>query len=150
MDNASKALIIAGAILIAVMLVSLGVMLYNTAAGVAETTVGSVDALGVAGFNAQFETYLGTGKSKSQAAGLISKILANNANNDIIIYVDFTSTNTSTVASATGAWETSTLSTIRDGINAVRNVRYDITVDTTNGYNQDGTIKTIVVTMVNR
>lgn len=150
MDNASKALIIAGAILIAVMLVSLGVMLYNTAAGVAETTVGSVDALGVSGFNAQFETYLGTGKSKSQAAGLISKVLANNANNDIIIYVDFTSTSTGTVASKTGASTTSELSAIRDGINAVRNVRYNITVDTTNGYNNDGTIKTLKIEMTSR
>jgi hypothetical protein len=78
MDNASKALIIAGAILIAVMLVSLGVMLYNTAANVAENSVGSVDALGIQGFNAQFESYFGT-KSRAQAQGLVNKVRANNA-----------------------------------------------------------------------
>lgn len=143
MDNASKALIIAGAILIAVMLVSLGVMLYNTAAGVAETTIGSVEALGVSGFNAQFETYLGTGKSKSQAAGLVSKVLANNTNNDIEIEITF---KPKSGASQSNQKSTASLSKIRDTINATKNVAYDITVDTANGYNKDGTIKTIIIT----
>ncbi|MBO5141582.1 MAG: hypothetical protein J6C46_01055 [Clostridia bacterium] len=153
MDNASKALIIAGAILIAVMLVSLGVMLYNTASGVAETTIGSVEALGVSGFNAQFETYLGTGKSKSQAAGLVSKVIANNNNNDIEIGITFRAqsqkgTDKDKVTS------TSDLSSIRNDINSAKNVRYDIEVSgdsTTNyGYNSDGTIANIAIVMTNR
>ena len=37
MDNASKALIIAGAVLIAVMLVSVGVLVYNNSIGVIKT-----------------------------------------------------------------------------------------------------------------
>lgn len=130
MDNASKALIIAGAILIAVMLVSLGVMLYNTAAGVAETTIGSVEALGVSGFNAQFETYLGTGKSKSQAVGLISKVIANNANNDVEIKIG-------------GKTSVQDLSATRDSINAKKNKVYDISVG---NYYKDGTIESITIT----
>lgn len=146
MDNASKALIIAGAILIAVMLVSLGVMLYNTAAGVAETTTGSVQALGVAGFNAQFETYLGTGKTKAQAAGLVSKVLSNNANNDIFIYINFV------VEHGSGdeideAFENEDLNDIRFTINAARNVKYNIDVDE---YSADGTIESITITQVDR
>ena len=89
MDNASKALIIAGAILIAVMLVSLGVMLYNTAAGVAESSIGSMEQLGVQGFNGQFETYFGGAKSREQVKGLIRKVIANNANvNNPTITID--------------------------------------------------------------
>jgi len=149
MDNASKALIIAGAILIAVMLVSLGVMLYNTAAGVAETTIGSVEALGVSGFNAQFETYLGTRKSKSQAAGLVSKIIANNTNNDIEIAITFEPISGKGTGFAV-VTATNLLSKGRDDINAAKNVAYDITVDSDNGYNTDGTIKTIKIKMVNR
>jgi len=150
MDNASKALIIAGAILIAVMLVSLGVMLYNTAAGVAETTTGSVEALGVAGFNAQYEQYLGASKSKSQATGLVAKVLSNNANNDIYIGIlysgDTTFTNTNNTNS--GMTENADLSALRNHINSVRNKRYDIEIDGTSGYNKDGTIKSIIIEQV--
>ena len=59
MDNASKALIIAGAILIAVMLISLGVLIYNRAQ---ETAIGSLDTISTLDdrtFNAQFTTYCG-------------------------------------------------------------------------------------------
>ena len=136
MDNASKALIIAGAILIAVMLVSLGVMLYNTAAGVAETTIGSVEALGVQGFNAQFETFLGNGKSKSQASGLLSKIIANNANNDTTI----TPTLAGLTYTGTGA------AAMKTAVDGAKNYRYNITA----GYDNYGAISTITITAVSR
>ena len=35
MENASKALIIAGAILLAILIISLGILIYNQAAGIA-------------------------------------------------------------------------------------------------------------------
>ena len=37
MENASKALIIAGAILLAILIISLGIVIYNQAAGVVNT-----------------------------------------------------------------------------------------------------------------
>lgn len=152
MDNASKALIIAGAILIAVMLVSLGVMLYNTAAGVAETTTGSVEALGIAGFNAQFETYLGTGKSKSQAVGLIAKVISNNANNDVEVGILYDSMASGDVLSS-AATTTSALNTIRNSINSSKNRRYTIEVagagTSDTGFNSDGSIKSIKITQTN-
>jgi len=145
-DNASKALIIAGAILIAVMLVSLGVMLYNTAAGVAETTTGSVEALGVAGFNAQFEIYLGKGKSESQAMGLVSKVISNNAVNDIYVYINYNQDlrNTNYEGKFMGI---ENLNRVREDISNTKNVRYDISVEE---YNQDGSIQTILVDQVAR
>ena len=74
MDNASKALIMAGAILIAVMLISLGVLLYNRAQGIAEDAMGSVDSLGNEAYNAQFTPYVGNDMKASSVKQLINKV----------------------------------------------------------------------------
>ena len=146
MDNASKALIIAGAILIAVMLVSLGVMLYNTAAGVAEGTIGTVESLGVEGFNAQFNQYMGDRQRASVAQGLIDKVIANNANGDTTISV--------TLKKGTGASNgTSGKTSTADGLTSMRgkitskNTVYNIVVDS---YDTSGTIKEISITGVGK
>lgn len=137
MDNASKALIIAGAILIAVMLVSLGVMLYNTASGVAEGTIGTVEALGVEGFNAQFNQYMGSGKKASVTQGLIDKVIANNANGETTISVTYNGTTAST---------STALTNIRNSITS-KDVTY--TIAATN-YDTTGVITAITITKVNR
>lgn len=143
MDNASKALIIAGAILIAVMLVSLGVMLYNTAAGVAEGTIGTVEALGVEGFNAQFNQYMGERQRASVAQGLIDKVIANNANGDTTISVTLVKGG----ALSKGATKTSTeagLTAMRNLI-TTKNTVYKIEVD---DYDTSGTINSLKITGV--
>lgn len=137
MDNASKALIIAGAILIAVMLVSLGVMLYNTASGVAEGTIGTVEALGVEGFNAQFNQYMGSGKKASVTQGLIDKVIANNANGETTISVTYNGTTAST---------STALTNIRNSITS-KDVTYTIAVT---NYDTTGVITAITITKVNR
>lgn len=148
MDNASKALIIAGAILIAVMLVSLGVMLYNTAAGVAESTTGTVESLGVEGFNAQFNQYMGERQRASVAQGLIDKVIANNANGDTTISVQLlkgTSTETSLVAKAKTSDKTA-LTTMRNTI-TTKNTVYKIEVGS---YDTSGAINYITITGVKK
>ena len=145
MDNASKALIIAGAILIAVMLVSLGVMLYNTASGVAEGTIGTVEALGVEGFNAQFNQYMGERQKASVAQGLIDKVIANNANGDTTISV--TLVKGGGLASGSSAANTSaTLTAMRDKITS-KNTVYKIQVT---NYDTSGTISAITITGVKK
>ncbi len=145
MDNASKALIIAGAILIAVMLVSLGVMLYQTAAGVAENTVGTVEALGVTGYNSQFTQYMGNNKKASVAQGLIDKVIANNANADTTITVKAVSGGKFTTANS-GTSDATTLTTIRNAITSKDTV-YNITVT---GYDSTGVITEITITGASR
>ena len=76
MENASKALIIAGAILLAILIVGLGVYIYRQAAGVIDT--GTMDQLVVSQFNAQFEPYLGNNVSGSNVKQLIRIIKASN------------------------------------------------------------------------
>jgi hypothetical protein len=76
LENASKALIIAGAILLAILIVGLGVYIYRQAAGVIDT--GTMDQLVVSQFNAQFEPYLGNNVSGSNVKQLIKIIKASN------------------------------------------------------------------------
>ena len=76
MENASKALIIAGAILLAIRIIGLGVYIYRQAAGVIDT--GTMDQLVVSQFNAQFEPYLGNNVSGSNVKQLIKIINASN------------------------------------------------------------------------
>ena len=76
MENASKALIIAGAILLSILIISLGIMVYNNA----QDTVGdaNLDQQEIAAFNAQFTPYQGTNVSASQVNSLIQQVLAVN------------------------------------------------------------------------
>ena len=75
MENASKALIIAGAILLAILIIGLGVFIYNQASNAIGNT--GMDQLAVQQFNGQFEAYEGT-KSGSQIKELIKVVISNN------------------------------------------------------------------------
>ena len=78
MENASKALIIAGAILLSILIISLGIMVYNQA----KSTVGdaNLNSEQVQTFNAKFTPYLGS-VSGSKVNALIQAVIANNATN---------------------------------------------------------------------
>ena len=78
MDNASKALIMAGAILISVMLVSLGVMLFSSASSQIEGAIDISDTNEVLMFNNQFLTFQGDQRGVA-INQLITKAIASNA-----------------------------------------------------------------------
>ena len=71
MENASKALIIAGAILLAILIISLGIMIYNQAAGVANGD--AINQVDISSFNAQFTQYEGDHVRGGQVNALIEK-----------------------------------------------------------------------------
>lgn len=77
MENASKALIIAGAILLSILIISLGIMVYNNA----KNTVGSANlsTQEIETFNSKWEAYAGSSKTASEVRTLISAVIANNA-----------------------------------------------------------------------
>lgn len=81
MDNASKALVMVGAILISVMLISLGVFLFTYARDNAESTTRMMDATMVGSFNEQFLSFCGTNIKGSSVVSLISKVNASNKQN---------------------------------------------------------------------
>jgi len=75
MENASKALIIAGAILLAILIIGLGIFIYNHASNAIGNT--GMDQLSVQRFNAQFEAYEGT-QSGAQVEQLLKKVMSSN------------------------------------------------------------------------
>ena len=75
MENASKALIIAGAILLAILLIGLGIFIFGQVSNTIDNT--GLDQLAVQQFNSQFEPYEGT-KSGSQVKQLLRVVISNN------------------------------------------------------------------------
>ncbi len=80
MDNASKALVMAGAILIAVMLISLGVYLFNVAKGQAEGTGQQLQTFQVESYNSRYTSYFGKNKSLAEVQSLVSLVNSHNHN----------------------------------------------------------------------
>ena len=76
MENASKALIIAGAILLAILIISLGILIYNQASGVVgNNTMSEVD---IQTFNQKFTQYVGEQRG-SAVRSLIQQVQASNS-----------------------------------------------------------------------
>ena len=76
MENASKALIIAGAILLAILIISLGIVIYNQAAGVVNTD--QLNSVEISSFNKQFTQYEGNNKRGADVNSLLDTIQSNN------------------------------------------------------------------------
>ena len=86
MENASKALIIAGAILLAILIIGLGVFIYNQASNTVGET--GMDQVAVRQFNGQFEPYLNRDIGSSVVAALIDTVNSNNRTSDLQVYID--------------------------------------------------------------
>ena len=84
MENASKALIIAGAILLAILLISLGIMIFNQAQDTVSNS--GMSEAEITAFNNKFLKYEGNQKG-TMVKSMIQEVLATNAesaNNDNI------------------------------------------------------------------
>lgn len=81
MENASKALIIAGAILVSILLISVGVLIMNSTGDTQKSVEDQSKAIAIRTFNAQFTPYEGEDISASQVRTLFSTIEASNATN---------------------------------------------------------------------
>lgn len=75
MENASKALIIAGAILLAILLISLGIMIFNQAQDTVNNS--GMSKAEISSFNNQFTKYEGTQKG-SNVKSLIQEVNTSN------------------------------------------------------------------------
>ena len=76
MENASKALIIAGAILLAILLISLGIMIFNQAQDTVNNS--GMSQAEISAFNNKFLKYEGTQKG-SVVKSMINEVLSSNA-----------------------------------------------------------------------
>ena len=84
MENASKALIIAGAILIAILLISVGILVMNSTGSMTDEVGKTSDTMALQTFNSQFTTYEGTSMTASQVRSLMGLIQSSNASNGVI------------------------------------------------------------------
>lgn len=131
MENASKALIIAGAILLAILIISLGIMVFNQASGVMDPN--AMDAVAASTFNQKFEQYEGSNVRGANVNALLRTIAQNNLTN---------SGDTSkqiTVKVTAENWETGTKPTgviTAVGAKASTGKSYEVTTtaDTKSGY----------------
>lgn len=76
MENASKALIIAGAILLSILLISLGILIFSQAQDTLDSV--SMDEQEILAFNNKFTPYEGDRVRGSQVNALAQAVLSNN------------------------------------------------------------------------
>ena len=84
MENASKALIIAGTILISILLITIGIVLINSGRDVANSGKNAMSSSAIQAFNSQFTKYEGNNKSYSEVKQLLNTIVSSNASHTLI------------------------------------------------------------------
>lgn len=89
MENASKALLIAGSVLIVILLIAVGMKIFNSTAGTTGAVEGTMASTEIAMFNNKFTPYIGDNKTVNEAIALVNKVMANNSTNtaDKKIYI---------------------------------------------------------------
>jgi len=99
MENASKALVIAGAVLVAILLIAFGMIMINSARTPIDEAAGQGEQQAIEIFNAQFASFAGNQVTGSSVRSLYSKILTSNAKTSHKITVKSGTTNvTNTIA----------------------------------------------------
>lgn len=76
MENASKALIIVGAILVSILIIAIGMYIYSSSTGSIESAISGMEVHEIDSFNKNWSTYEGK-QSGSQIKTLLSKLSAN-------------------------------------------------------------------------
>lgn len=76
MENASKALIIAGAILLSILIIAIGMFIYNSSAGTIADSADAISSYEKDSFNAMWEAYDGN-QPGSNVKTMISKLVSN-------------------------------------------------------------------------
>lgn len=128
MENASKALLIAGAILIVILLIGVGMMVYNGATGSINQGIASMNQQEKDAFNDQFTRYEGTKVKGANVRTLLQSLSSSNSENQDIpekcvgVDLKITSTTASDFSYAANTKWTSTqlnsLSTVRAKVNS--------------------------------
>lgn len=148
MENASKALLIAGAILVCILLIGIGMLVYQSAQGTISEAVSQMNSQEKEAFNSQFSQYAGNNRSGSQVKALLQKVSSNNVTNEgvdgKVVSVSFDSTgagnNVKAPEQKTGATDTKIISGYITNVNTAKNYQVFCT-DT----DSDGLIDTIQI-----
>ena len=87
MENASKALIIAGAVLLAILLIAIGMLIFQGATGQVDQSLQQMSAQEVEGFNRLWNGFMGRPQRANQIESMVNSINVHNANNDAQITI---------------------------------------------------------------
>lgn len=134
MENASKALIIAGAILLSILIIGLGMMIFQKAQGAMEGA--GLDTEKVNAYNSKFEDYEGT-CSGTNARALCDLVRShNNANvDDVSRQIEIKTEGTEPRKNA-GETEVTTkdINDVKTGLRAGKTYKVTLGYDTKSGY----------------
>lgn len=81
MENASKALLIAGAVLIVILLIAVGMKIFNSSSSTADQVDTNMQTVEITTFNNKFLQYEGK-QSGTQVKALINVVIAHNATDE--------------------------------------------------------------------
>lgn len=134
MENASKALIIAGAILLSILIIGLGMAIYQQASGAIGNA--NMDPQKIQAYNSEFASYEGT-KSGTQVRALLDIIRSHNlANTDdpSLNVVAMTSSAANVTAAPTELVTATAINDIKKTINAGKTYTVDFGYDANSGF----------------
>lgn len=133
MENASKALIIAGAILLSILIIGLGMYIYTQASGAMSGA--NLDPQKVSAYNSEFEQYEGT-QSGTNARALYTLIRShNNANiDDPTLQITLTIDGSDFAVGATQAAPTTSVTMPSNTLQAGATYNITFAVDPNSGY----------------
>ena len=134
MENASKALIIAGAILLSILIIGLGMFIYQQASGAIGNA--NMDPQKIQAYNSEFASYEGT-KSGTQVRALLDIIRSHNlANTDdpSLNVVAMTSSAANVTAAPTELVTATAINDIKKTINAGKTYTVDFGYDANSGF----------------
>lgn len=123
MENASKALLIAGAILIVILLIAVGMMVYNGAQGSITKAIGQMSTTERDIHNKNFEPFIGNHVSGTNVRALYTRVIANNSGDD----------GDNLLVTINGDSDENTLSSAMSQISTSARDSYQVTVDYTDG-----------------
>lgn len=128
MENASKALLIAGAVLIVILIIGVGMLIFSGAQGAIGEGVSKMNAQEKSMFNNGFISYEGSQKG-TQVRALLNEVMSNNSTNTDTPEKRVSITGIGTVDCNTqyGSEESNRISTIRSGINTNRTYKVVLT-----------------------
>ncbi len=136
MENASKALIIAGAILISILLISVGIMVMNSANSLVDEGASTMDQQAIQAFNAPFIQYAGVQRG-STVRSLMQSVISSNGTRDQKITVSGIGSTPEAVISAVSSSRKYTVNITTDTQGLVTGI--EITEGATSGGSSGGT-----------
>lgn len=130
MENASKALLIAGAILLVIAIIGIGMAIFGQAQGVLDTGANQIDALAVQTHNSMFDAYIDKTVKGKNIKELATKLASYNPGAD---------TNYQVTMTLTGASETDVVLVNTTGLVAGTDGKTNLSTNITSTYNYEVT-----------